>query len=93
MNHEILIETEVDGAEPYAGLLRRVIPAALEAEGVSFPCEVDVLSGRYVIDAKSIMGLFSLDLSHPVKVEVHGSDADRSAFEQSVAAFEVKQTQ
>ena len=34
MNHEILIETEVDGAEPYAGLLRRVIPAALEAEGV-----------------------------------------------------------
>ena len=29
------------------------------------PCEVDVLSGRYVIDAKSIMGLFSLDLSHP----------------------------
>ena len=57
------------------------------------PCEVDVLSGRYVIDAKSIMGLFSLDLSHPVKVEVHGSDADRSAFEQSVAAFEVKQTQ
>ena len=55
--------------------------------------KVDVLSGRYVIDAKSIMGLFSLDLSHPVKVEVHGSDADRSAFEQSVAAFEVKQTQ
>ena len=43
MNHEILIETEVDGAEPYAGLLRRVIPAALEAEGVSFHCEVDVL--------------------------------------------------
>ena len=57
------------------------------------PCEVDVLSGRYVIDAKSIMGLFSLELSHPVKVEVHGSDADRAAFEQSVAAFEVKQTQ
>ena len=43
MNHEILIETEVDGAEPYADLLRRVIPAALEAEGVTFPCEVDVL--------------------------------------------------
>ena len=43
MNHEILIETEVDGAGPYADLLRRVIPAALEAEGVGFPCEVDVL--------------------------------------------------
>ena len=43
MNHELIIETEVDGAEPYAELLRRVIPAALEAEGVGFPCEVDVL--------------------------------------------------
>ena len=74
-------------------LIRRAIRTALAAEGLTAPCEVDVLSGRYVIDAKSIMGLFSLDLSHPVKVEVHGSDADRSAFEQSVAAFEVKQTQ
>lgn len=54
------------------------------------PCEVDVLSGRYVIDAKSIMGLFSLDLSKPVRVEVHGSDSERAEFEQSVAAFEVK---
>lgn len=56
-------------------------------------CEVDVLSGRYVVDAKSIMGLFSLDLSKPVKVEVHGADADRAAFEESVAAFEVKDGQ
>ena len=72
--HEILIETEVDGAEPYAGLLRRVIPAALEAEGVSFPCEVDVLSGRYVIDAKSIMGIFSLDLSKPITLNIHAEN-------------------
>ena len=43
MNHEILIETEVEGAEPFAALLRRVIPAALAAEGVDVPCEVDVL--------------------------------------------------
>ena len=57
------------------------------------PCEVDVLSGRYVIDAKPTLGLFSLDLPHPVMGVAHGSDADRSAFEQSVAAFEVKQTQ
>ena len=39
MNHEILIETEVDGAEPYAALLRRVIPAVLDAERVPFACE------------------------------------------------------
>ena len=93
--HYIPVTADVPGAASDANcaLIRRTIRTALSAEGVTLPCEVDVLSGRYVINAKSIMGLFSLDLSHPVKVEVHGSDADRSAFEQSVAAFEVKQTQ
>ena len=43
MNHELIIETVVEGAEPYADLLRQVIPAALEAEGVAVPWEVDVL--------------------------------------------------
>ena len=43
MNHEIIIETEVDGAEPYVDLLRQVIPAALAAEHVETACEVDVL--------------------------------------------------
>ena len=32
--------------------------------------DVDLTSGRYVVDAKSIMGIFSLDLSKPIKVEV-----------------------
>ena len=43
MNHDIIIETEVDGVEAYADLLRKVIPSALEAEGVDVPCEVNVL--------------------------------------------------
>ena len=43
MSHEILIETEADGAEEYAALLRQVIPAALDAQGVDVPCEVYVL--------------------------------------------------
>ena len=43
MEHQIIIETEVDGVEDFAGALRQVIPAALEAEGVGLPCEVDVL--------------------------------------------------
>ena len=43
MNHEIIIETEVDGAEEYADLLRQVIPTALDAEGVDVPCGGDVL--------------------------------------------------
>ena len=36
--------------------------------------DVDLTSGRYVVDAKSIMGIFSLNLSKPIKVEVHSDD-------------------
>lgn len=39
--------------------------------------DVDLTSGRYVVDAKSIMGIFSLDLSQPIKVEVHSDDCDK----------------
>ena len=31
----------------------------------------DLISGRYVIDAKSIMGIFSLDLSKPIDLAIH----------------------
>lgn len=36
--------------------------------------EVDIVSGRYAIDAKSIMGIFSLDLSKPLELRVHSDD-------------------
>ncbi len=35
-----------------------------------FDEEIDLVSGRYVVDAKSIMGIFSLDLSQPIEVKV-----------------------
>ena len=40
--------------------------------------DFDLVSGRYVIDAKSIMGIFSLDLSKPINLNVHaeGSSLD-----------------
>ena len=38
--------------------------------------DVDLISGRYIVDAKSIMGIFSLDLSNAIKVEVHSDNAD-----------------
>lgn len=43
--------------------------------------EIDLTSGRYVVDAKSIMGIFSLDLSKPIKVDIHG-DNDGVLFEE-----------
>ena len=53
-----------------------------------FDVDFDLVSGRYVIDAKSIMGIFSLDLSKPIKVEVHSDDCD--AFIDDLKEFIVK---
>ena len=39
--------------------------------------DVDLISGRYAIDAKSIMGIFSLDLSKPIALEAHTDDASK----------------
>lgn len=36
-----------------------------------FDFDFDLISGRYVIDAKSIMGIFSLDLSKPIELAIH----------------------
>ena len=36
--------------------------------------DVDIISGRYAIDAKSIMGLFSIDLSKEVTMKIHSDD-------------------
>ena len=39
-----------------------------------FNNDFDLISGRYVIDAKSIMGIFSLDLSKPIDLSIHAGD-------------------
>lgn len=39
-----------------------------------FDSDFDLVSGRYVIDAKSIMGIFSLDLSKPIDLNIHSDD-------------------
>ena len=43
---------------------------------VTCPYEVDLISGRYLIDAKSIMGIFSLDLSKPIEMHIHADSCD-----------------
>ena len=39
-----------------------------------FDYDFDLVSGRYVIDAKSIMGIFSLDLSKPIDLNIHAEE-------------------
>lgn len=54
-------------------------------EVTKYDAEFDLVSGRYVIDAKSIMGIFSLDLSKPINIQVHGDNPD--ALIDSLKAF------
>ena len=50
---------------------------AFVAIATAFDGDVDLSSGRYVVDAKSIIGIFSLDLLSPITVTVHSGDADK----------------
>ena len=43
-------------------------------EVTKYDAEFDLVSGRYVIDAKSIMGIFSLDLSNPIALNIHSEN-------------------
>ena len=43
-------------------------------EITKFDNDFDLVSGRYVIDAKSIMGIFSLDLSKPIELNIHSEN-------------------
>ena len=53
-----------------------------------FDSDFDLVSGRYVIDAKSIMGIFSLDLSKPINLNIHG-DEDNAEIMEVIKKYEV----
>lgn len=40
----------------------------------TFECDFDIVADRYVVDAKSIMGIFSLDLSKPLDLHINTDD-------------------
>lgn len=50
--------------------------------------DIDLVSGRYAVDAKSIMGIFSLDLSKPIELDAHTDDAEK--FFNEIEKFIVK---
>lgn len=55
---------------------------------MSFEYDIDLVSGRYAIDAKSIMGIFSIDLEKDLKLIAHTDDA--SELKEAVSKFIVK---
>lgn len=54
----------------------------------TFDSDIDLISGRYRVDAKSIMGIFSLDLSKPIELRAYTDDAE--ALFAAIDAFIVK---
>ncbi|MBS5509725.1 MAG: HPr family phosphocarrier protein [Clostridium sp.] len=40
-----------------------------------FDGDFELISGKYIVDAKSILGLFSVDLSKPVILRIEGDDS------------------
>ena len=58
-------------------------------EVTKFDSDFDLVSGRYVIDAKSIMGIFSLDLSKPIDLNIH-NDAQAETIVNALKPFIVE---
>lgn len=55
----------------------------------TFESDIDIISGHYVCDAKSIMAVFSYDLSKPVQVEIHSVDENEiEKFTEAMKEFE-----
>ena len=54
-----------------------------------FDNDFDLVSGRYVIDAKSIMGIFSLDLSKTINLNIH-ADENLSAIMEVIKPYMVE---
>ena len=55
-----------------------------------FSGEFDLVSGRYVIDAKSIMGIFSLDISKPIDLNIHAEGDELDEIVEKLAAYIVE---
>ena len=56
-----------------------------------FDFDFDLVSGRYVIDAKSIMGIFSLDLSKPIDLNIHTEGSELESVMEVLKQYLIEQ--
>ena len=54
-----------------------------------FDSDFDLVSGRYVIDAKSIMGIFSLDLSKPIDLNIHADGTELETILEALKDYQI----
>ncbi|MBP5293342.1 MAG: HPr family phosphocarrier protein [Clostridia bacterium] len=53
---------------------------------INFNGDVDLISGRYIVDGKSLLGIFSLDMMKPIQVKVH-DDKNADALFKAIERF------
>lgn len=52
--------------------------------------DVDAIMGRYIIDAKSVLGIYALDLRKPIDVEIHSGDEEEiKRFNMAMEEFKI----
>ena len=56
-------------------------------EIAKFENDFDLISGRYIIDAKSIMGIFSLDLSQQITLKIHADENELPVILESLKPY------
>lgn len=72
--------------------IERVKTFIEDIKGIDESTDIDICKGRYVIDARSIMGIFSLDLSKPLLLIIHSDDEDElTLFNEIVKKYEVEE--
>jgi 3-isopropylmalate dehydrogenase len=68
---------ENEAADCIENAIKAVLKDGYRTKDIAkFDAEFDLVSGRYVIDAKSIMGIFSLDISQPIDLNIHADGDD-----------------
>lgn len=59
-------------------------------EITKFETDIDITRGRYIIDAKSMLGILTIDLSKPIDVVLHSDDeVEINNFKEIMKQFQV----
>ena len=53
--------------------------------------QFDLVSGRYIVDAKSVMGIFSLDLNEPTTLNIHATDSEMGPILEAIKPYIVSE--
>lgn len=55
-----------------------------------FSGDFELISGKYIVDAKSILGLFSVDLSKPVILRIEGDDSKLNEILEAIKEYKTE---